>query len=185
MGLNAMNQPALITTIVLVFCAAVVSLILFLNWQLKSENDGVLSALDPSLRLGVHLGLGESFFESHLYNFAEAEFRRAAHAASLTSSPADRGEASVRLGQSLLKQSRTDEAREALEKGCEFFAQASETGLIFTPEKRIYAKGLEEYEKVLRSAGQLEQAQKISEQLKVLNEDIGAINRFRNSVGEM
>lgn len=93
--------------------------------------------VDPSLELGVRLGLGETCLENHNYQQAENEFKAALNV--LEKDPehlkSDEAEVWTRLGQTYKRLGKHDSAKAALQKGCELYEEADDM-FLFTMDKR-------------------------------------------------
>lgn len=155
-----------------------------ISWELNST-ESPYAILDPETRATIHMAIGESFYEAHLYNFAEAEFKRAQLAAENTKCMTDRGEAYTRLGQSCVKQNKEKEALAYFQKADESYIEASKNEFVFRMEKRVHAKGLDAYEKLLRKYGEPRQADLVAERLKVLTDELGPVEKLRGMFSDL
>lgn len=176
---------ALISTCAVLGVATVAGIFAYFNWVLNTTEEGLLAFLDPSTRLAVHLATGENYYEVHIYQLAEAEFKRAQIASEDSKYLTDRGEAYTRLGQTAVKLNKSAEAMSYFQKADEFYDKAAKDEFVFKMEKRVHAKGLDQYEKLLRKQGKEQQADAIAEKLKGLTDELGAVEKVRGMFSDL
>ncbi|MBX9571711.1 MAG: hypothetical protein K2X77_22655 [Candidatus Obscuribacterales bacterium] len=177
------------TIAIILSCAAlgagiVAGAIFLINLELNTTEDA-FGFLDPSSRMAIHLGAGESYYEARLYQIAEAEFKRAQIASENTKYLTDRGEAYTRLGQTSVKLNKLKDALVYFEKADEYYDKAEKDEFVFKMEKRIHAKGLDAYEKILRKQGKPEQADLVAEELKQLTDELGPVEKLRGLFSDL
>lgn len=176
---------ALISASAVLGVTTVAGIFAYFNWVLNTTEEGLLAFLDPSTRLAIHLATGENYYEIHIYQLAEAEFKRAQIAAEDSKYMTDRGEAYTRLGQTAVKLNKPAEAIGYFQKADEFYDKAYKDEFVFKMEKRVHAKGLGLYEKLLRKQGKQLQADAIAEKLKDLNDELGPAEKVRGLFSDM
>lgn len=165
--------------------STVAGIFALINWELNTTEEGISGIFDPSTRLQIHLASGENYYEAHLYQFAEAEFKRAQIASEKSKYMTDRGEAYTRLGQTAMKQNKPDEALAYLREAHEYYEKAEKDEFVFKMERRVHAKGLGIYEKLLRQKGDHKEADLVASELKELTEELGTVEKFRGMFSDL
>lgn len=141
----------------------------------------IWSALPDSVRIGLHLGAGESLFERGLYAAAEGEFAKALTAAKSDKSDCDIGECYTRLGQTYKRLGKDKLALETLKLADEHYEKANEV-LLFKVDKRVWAQGLKEYKDLLVASGDKETAEEIATKWKGLRDELGPGENLREKL---
>ncbi len=154
-----------------------------LCFALGSGGTGLLKGLEPSFRLGLHLGLGESAYESRQYSLAEQFFKQAFEDAAETGIETDRAEALTRLGQTLKRLGKQAQAKEKLSQAYDIYDRANEDFML-TVDRRVKKQCLEEYAGLLKVSGDEKLAQKISAEHQKLRDELGPVEKLREKVQE-
>ena len=135
--------------------------------------------------LGVFLGLGETAMESKQYGLAELIFTKALKTAEQDSDhKSDMAEALTRLGQCARRLNKPETALDCFQKASKLYEEA-DTVFLFSADKHIWLKCLNEYSELLREKGREKEADELADTINRVSDKLPPIEKFRQSSTEL